>query len=196
MQPAPQQPVRFSLPDLGEVWARIESADAERLRLALTISLASPLERVASRDATVEFTTALGLCRIQGEVLSADPSGVVEMAVAGQERIQRREHVRVPVVRPVSIELPELPSAIGTWTVDLSAGGLLLAGPDVLDVGTRLGFTLDLEARRVDGEAVVVRDTPEGRHGLRIERISAADRELLVHFVFARQREEMKRGLK
>lgn len=189
------QPVRLCIGGLGDVNARVEEAADGRLALALSVDLDVPLESLAHRSAQVEFSTERGLYRVSGDVLSRDGRGLVELSVDGTERIQRRTDVRVAAVRPVSIVQRADDDERTASTVDLSGSGLLIAQMDGLGLGERIAFALDLDGPSVGGEGEVVREDGRGRKGVRIDRISSHDRELLIRFVFTRQRLHRQRGL-
>jgi c-di-GMP-binding flagellar brake protein YcgR len=86
---------------------------------------------------------------------------------------------------------------IQSFTVDVSGGGLLLAGPDTLGVGEELTFQLTLTpgVTPVSGKGRVVRVDGRGRRAVEFESISDLDRRRLVRFIFECQREERRRGL-
>jgi c-di-GMP-binding flagellar brake protein YcgR len=78
-----------------------------------------------------------------------------------------------------------------TYTLDVSGGGLLVAGIGPADDGDEVVVTVklpDREPLRVNGR--VARRTAEGHAGLVLEDISDADREELVRWIFERQRLE------
>jgi c-di-GMP-binding flagellar brake protein YcgR len=84
-----------------------------------------------------------------------------------------------------------------SFTVDVSGGGLLLAGPDTLAVGEELTFRLTLTpgVTPVSGTGRVVRVDGQGRRAVEFESISDLDRRRLVRFIFECQRDERRRGL-
>ena len=86
---------------------------------------------------------------------------------------------------------------VQSFTVDVSGGGLLLAGPDTLPVGERLEFrqTLTPGVTPVTGTGRVVRVDSHGRRAVEFESISELDRRRLVRFIFECQRAERRRGL-
>jgi hypothetical protein len=105
--------------------------------------------------------------------------GVLAFRFAGGP-VQRRVAPRAPAVLPVTL-VPveaELPAARGL-TVNVSATGLLLSGPVALDAGAPLGVVLELpgDAPRVPAAGEVVRTTPDGLRGVRLDRMRPADRE-------------------
>jgi hypothetical protein len=97
--------------------------------------------------------------------------------IAGPER---RDVTRAPVVRPVIVKRPA--GEARTFALDVSAGGILLAGPSDLMVGELIDLQLDLD-EPLTARAQVVRDAPNGMKGLRFEALGGADRDRLERFV-------------
>jgi c-di-GMP-binding flagellar brake protein YcgR len=87
---------------------------------------------------------------------------------------------------------------IQSFTVDLSGGGLLLAGPDTLQIGERIEFRLTVaqDAPPIKGVGTVVRIDSKGRRGVSFTEIAETDRRRLVRFIFDLQRSERRRGLR
>ena len=98
----------------------------------------------------------------------------------------RRVHPRAHAVLPVTvvpIHNPLLPAR--ALTVDISAGGALVRGPAGLEDGTPLLMHLELpgEELPIPARGAVVRRTPEGLAGVRLDTMREADRELVVDWV-------------
>jgi hypothetical protein len=96
--------------------------------------------------------------------------------IAGPER----RLTRAPVVRPVVVRRPT--GERRTFALDLSAGGVLVAGPSDLAVGDLIELQLDLDGP-LRTRAQVVRDAPNGMKGLRFDGLADADRDRLERFV-------------
>ena len=113
------------------------------------------------------------------------------------EVLQEREYVRIRSARPVLVYAAREGMRIQSFTVDVSGGGLLLAGPDTLAIGEELTFSLTLTpgVTPVSGRGRVVRVDPQGRRAVEFESISDLDRRRLVRFIFECQRAERRRGL-
>lgn len=87
---------------------------------------------------------------------------------------ERRRHSRLPISRPVRLEIAGVDDVMAV-TANLSSGGLFVECPEPPPVGTRVRFALDLGARAVRGHAEVAwlrlryasREEPRGM-GLRI----------------------------
>ena len=101
----------------------------------------------------------------------------------------RRVHTRTPAILPVTvvpIKAP-LPPALAQ-TVDLSAGGALVRAPAAMERGQELHLHLQLpgEELPVPAAGAVVRRTPEGLLGVRLDRMRPADRELVIRWISER----------
>ncbi len=132
-----------------------------------------------------------------------EPQARLVLAPAGPwERMQRREHCRVPVtIVPDELVLlpPEgEPQPLRGTVVDLSAGGMRVRLGQQLRVGDRLAIRLTLPgaAQRIGAVAVVRRiapveraDPPRWDHGCQFERLDRRTEDAIVRFVFQRQRE-------
>lgn len=112
---------------------------------------------------------------------------------------QRRAHVRAESRLPVRVQrlLPggEPTGTLDTFVLDVSGGGMRIAGPDVLTVGDRVRFELTLpgDRERIEGRARVARRAVDGSHGIEIEDVPAGRRDRIVRHVFERQRELLER---
>lgn len=110
---------------------------------------------------------------------------------------QRREYVRLGAKRPVLVYVGHERRAVQTYAVELAGGGLLLAGPDVLDVGDEVEFQLSLVAgsEPVIGRGRVVRSDVRGQRAITFSELSDLNRRRLVRFIFACERAERRRML-
>lgn len=132
-----------------------------------------------------------------------EPQARLMLAPVGPwERMQRREHCRVPVTL-VPEELLLLPAdgdpqPLRGTIVDLSAGGIRLRSAQQLRPGDRLAvrFALPGTVQPVGVVAVVRRvapvehaDPPRWDHGCQFERLDRRTEDTIVRFVFQRQRE-------
>ncbi len=114
------------------------------------------------------------------------------------EVLQEREYVRINAARPVLVYAGSDLLEIQSYTVDLSGGGFLLAGPDTLQIGEELSFQLSLnhDVMPISGRARVVRVDRQGRRAAVFHEITDLDRRRLVRFIFECQRTERQRGLR
>lgn len=110
---------------------------------------------------------------------------------------QRREYVRLKAKRPVLVHVGRERRAVQTYAVELAGGGLLLAGPNVLEVGEDVEFQLSLVAgsEPVVGTGRVVRSDARGQRAIAFGEMSELNRRRLVRFIFASERAERRRML-
>jgi hypothetical protein len=109
--------------------------------------------------------------------------------------VQRRRHVRVPVIRPVT--LVPVRFQVG-WldgiTRDVSAGGALVSGTGPLRDGERLRARLQLDDEVVlDLPSRVARTTSSGHHALMLERLDGRDHDRLARWVRQQELELIRR---
>jgi c-di-GMP-binding flagellar brake protein YcgR len=111
--------------------------------------------------------------------------------------IQEREYVRVISARPVLVYYGPDRTPISSYTVDVSGGGFLLAGPDLLAVGDEIDFRLTIatDDPPIEGVGTVIRRDARGRRPVSFVSIRDLDRRRLIRFIFERQRIERRRGL-
>ena len=98
----------------------------------------------------------------------------------------RRVHPRAPAVLPVTvvpIRAPLPPAR--ALTVDISAGGALVRGGSGLEHGTSVLLHLELpdEELPIPAKGAVVRRTPDGLTGVRLDTMRDADRALVLEWV-------------
>jgi hypothetical protein len=137
-------------------------------------------------DAELEYTSVRGVVRLHGEAVFEDRTLIRFRTRGDAEVMQRRSFVRVHTPRAVTLE-----SAIDGehrvhHTVDLSGGGMLLAGADGLEPDEIVHFTMGLGDGQcsISGAARVVRIREDGKRALVFEQIDEQDRQRLIRFVF------------
>jgi len=110
---------------------------------------------------------------------------------------QRREHARIPAVRPVVLVSDELHHArLRGRTVDLSAGGALVGGVPELRPGDRLRAEIDLTDQaplQVQVPAIVVREAGPGLRALDWGPLRPGDRDRIARWVRRREIEALRR---
>jgi hypothetical protein len=204
----PSKPI--ALPDHGDqlslalasgerLPARVLERGVNTLLLAITV-VTGPLSAGQLEGLVVEFTAPHGRVRLQGKITLEDPAepDVLRMdAPRSVEVLQEREYVRIDAARPVLVYAGRDTSEVQSYTVDLSGGGFLLAGPDTLKIGEEVSFQLSLTpgVPPISGTATVVRVDRQGRRAAAFHEISDLDRRRLVRFIFDCQRAERHRGL-
>jgi len=212
----PQERVRILVPRVASVDAVVVRAVPGAVELALTRQPAVPVRFLHRRAAALAPPGAgadPAADRIWGTLLAVpDARGVIRddvvhflhtvaptpTATPPIAAPQRRAHARVDIIRPVAI-VPDgfTVGWLNGTTRNLSAGGVLVAGASALEHGDRLRLRIELDAEDdlVDLLARVARsDERFGLRGLRLEGVGRTERERIVRYVFARQREALARA--
>jgi PilZ domain len=163
------------------------------LMLVLMLDDDGELAQDALEPLELEYVSARGVVRFRGHAVLQERDLVRFEVEAAPEVIQRREFVRVPSLQDVVVGAEMSATKINAKAIDLSGGGMLLSRGAGLELDSVVRFRLQLggDAGEIDGRARVVRSDHEGRRALVFEEISQTDRERLIHFVFARQREAL-----
>jgi hypothetical protein len=187
------QTVLLRLSRAAAVAARVDAVGEDAATLIL---LTPPLRPPANgQKGVMEVTTGRGIVRVAVRVADHDGRGSVRVApdsAGGQEpqTIQRRDFVRVDASVPVVVRDggPDGP-AREAHSVNVSGGGLLLAGIGHLYAGDFAWVALDLEDGTAPIEALVtvVREEATGARAVRIASISARDEQRIVRFSFVQQ---------
>ena len=179
--------------------ARVIERGPDLLAVAITVP-SRPLENAQLAQLSLEYAGPRGRARLAGSIATQDPADpdVVRLAAPRSlEVLQQREYVRIRSARPLLVFSARDHGQVQSFTVDVSGGGLLLAGPDTLAVGEELSFRLTLTpgVSPVTGAGRVVRVDKQGRRAVEFTEISDLDRRRLVRFIFECQRAELRRGL-
>ncbi len=197
--PAVSDSVSVAVRGAGWIPAKVLERGPDALVLAVTVPLKA-LSTEQLEKLIVEFSSPRGRVRLRGTIASQDPVSP-EVLTLGAPRsvevLQEREYVRIRSARPVLVYAAREGIRVQSFTVDVSGGGLLLAGPDTLAVGEELTFRLTLTpgVTPVSGTGRVVRVDAQGHRAVEFESISELDRRRLVRFIFECQRTERRRGL-
>jgi hypothetical protein len=204
---APAAPVE--LPELSDAvvlaleGTRIPARVIERGPDLLVLAITVPTRQLSDAQLAglnVEYTGPRGRVRLGGSMVSRDPSDpdlVHLVSPRSVEVLQQREYVRIRAARPLFVYGARDHRQVQSYTVDVSGGGLLLAGPDTLAIGDELSFRLTLTpgVTPISGSGKVVRIDRQGRRAVEFTSISELDRRRLVRFIFECQRAERRRGL-
>ena len=151
----------------------------------LTLGDASPM--------VIEYPAPRGLVRLEGRGTVATHDLVRFHHEGAVDIVQRRDFVRVRVVRPVAIAPIGEDGMPGEWTdaltVNVSGNGLLASGPDTISVGDEVAFRLTPnEGEQIAGRGRVARVGEDGQRGIAIEELDRDARRQLVRFVFEQER--------
>lgn len=165
-----------------------------------------PLER--GESVRVEYALS-GAARIAFlstvEAVHKTPYPIIRLAHPDPLRVarfQQRSFVRLPISMEVRYrEVPDqgLPPKQGE-AIDLSASGIQVVLPDVLEAGERLQLEFTLHGRPYQMLAEVVRQVDSlgpfrFAYGLRFLGIDEQQRQAILRFIFAEQREMRRQGL-
>ncbi len=191
--------VTLATPTGERIPARVLERSADKLAVAIVV----PMKSLSARELAgmvLEFEGTRGRARLRGAFDIPDQSEPDVLHITGPhsvEVLQEREFVRIKSARPVLVYAGGDRMQIRSYTVDLSGGGFLLAGPDTLKVGEDVKFQLTLTPgdSAISGTGKVVRTDARGRRAVEFEGISDFDRRRLVRFIFESQRAERRRGL-
>jgi hypothetical protein len=197
--PDAHEVVSLNLGGGGRVPARVLERGDNTLLVAITVPT-RPLSPAQLASLIIEYTGNRGRVRLQGTCVMEDPNDrdlVRINSPRSVEVLQEREYVRIRSARPVLVYSAREQQQVQSYTVDVSGGGLLLAGPETLRVGEQVKFRLTLTPGElpVSGTGHVVRTDGHGRLGVVFDEISDLDRRRLVRFIFECQRAERRRGL-
>jgi hypothetical protein len=170
---------------------------------ALQVAIMVPIGPLSARDLdglVLEFVAPQGRVRLSGTTTIDDPSDPDVLRIESPrsiEVLQEREYVRIRSARPALVYAGPNRTAVESYTVDLSGGGFLLAGPDTLKIGEEVRFTITLTPKDlvISGTGEVVRVDRQGRRAVAFKSIAELDRRRLIRFIFDCQRAERQRGL-
>jgi len=182
--------------DLAPLTVTVAATSAQQATLRLDDAAGVPARMLHRRPAAVQVTDAGRVFRAEGAVaMVAGRRGRVRDDVllfhfAAPELPARRRDPRAVAALPVTFlpERVELPAARGL-TVDVSGGGALVRGAAGLGPGAPLTLLFELpdEDLPIPAAGEVVRGTPDGLRGVRLDRLRPADRELLARWVRLRR---------
>lgn len=193
-QPEVRQPAILRLTDGESYDARVTVVNDREIVLVLLLEARNPVKPGDVRSMELEFAGPRGLVTIEGEG-TVEEHDLVRFRMEGAvEILQRRDFVRVGVVRPMAIAPVGEDGAVGPWidtlTVNLSGNGLLASGPDTLEIDTQVQFRVKLVENEapIQGIGRVARASDAGHRGVRILEMTEDERRRLVAFIFERER--------
>jgi hypothetical protein len=193
--PALRQDVVITLPDRHQHRGRVSRVTEHELTIVLMLDARRTLALGDASPMWVEFPAPRGLVRLEGSGTVATHDLVRFHHAGAVDVVQRRDFVRVRVVRPLAIAritangTPE-PEWTQALTVNVSGNGLLASGPETLAVGDEVVFrmTVDEGEPAIEGRGRVARIGDDGQRGIAIEQIDREARGQLVRFIFEQER--------
>lgn len=193
--PELRQDVVITLPDRTQYRGRVSRVTAEEIVVVLMlVDRRHPLTLGDASPMIVEFPAPRGLVRLEGRGTVATQDLVRFHHEGAVDIVQRRDFVRVRVVRPLAIARIGEDGMPGEWvdalTVNVSGNGLLASGPEHLTVGDEVAFRLtpsDGESP-LAGRGRIARIGDDGQRGIAIEELDRDARRQLVRFVFEQER--------
>ena len=195
--PERSDPVAVVRPSGERVQARVAARDGSGLLVALMFRAEVPFGPGSLDELVLEFTNSRGRIRLQGTVTLEERELLRFRELHSVELIQQREYVRIQSTRPVLVVTGGEGGTVQTYSVDISGGGMLLAGPSTLKVGEQVEFRLTTAKGDppIAGVGTVVRTDLQGRRAICFDEIGEGEHRRLVRFIFDCQRAERRRGL-
>jgi c-di-GMP-binding flagellar brake protein YcgR len=195
--PEQGQQVFVIAPSGAGIAARVIKGDPKQTLLSFEENETNPVPALAGGNLAIQYTNRRGVCRVDGAAHRA--TGVTMLRVDHTSKvqlIQRREFVRVDAMLPVTYR----PIGVTGWTaetttINVSGGGFMISGREALRLDQIMEFTVTLdgegkEAGPLDVVGQVAREMPGGL-GISITQIDERERERLIRWVFARERQGM-----
>ena len=210
----PNQIISLQVPEIeAGKWHRTKviSVVAER-ELEVSVPVENGVEQVVPPEYKVLLEAVLpdGLRRMTAYVLGRRDGprpGLVLDWPEVDERIQRRDNVRVSVMFPVYVRPYDHKGILGTrinaTVVDLSAGGVRIVLPEPLWEGLHVELALQIPEvgeRMCAGKVIRATENPQAglaalyAAGVQFTEISEIVRREITRFVFNTQREHFRKG--
>lgn len=195
--PELRQDVVITLPDLQQYRGRVSKVtDHEIAVVLMLVDRRDPLTLGDASPMVIEYPAPRGLVRLEGRGTVATHDLVRFHHEGAVDIVQRRDFVRVRVVRPLALAPVGEDGMPGEWvdalTVNVSGNGLLATGRtgiDSLAVGDEVAFRLTPnEGEQIAGRGRVARIGDDGQRGIAIEELDRDARRQLVRFVFEQER--------
>jgi len=192
--PELRQDVVITMPDRQQYRGRVSKVTEHEIVVVLMLDARNPLRLGDASPMWVEFPAPRGLVRLEGSGTIATYDLVRFQREGAVDVVQRRDFVRVRVVRPLALARIGADGEPGEWvevlTVNVSGNGLLASGPEALAIGDALAFRLTVadDEPPLEGRGRVARIADDGQRGIAIEQIDRVARGRLVRFIFEQER--------
>jgi c-di-GMP-binding flagellar brake protein YcgR len=192
--PELRQDVVITLPDRTQYRGRVSRVTREEIVVVLMlVDARDPLTLGDASPMVIEYPASRGLVRLEGRGTVATQDLVRFHHEGAVDIVQRRDFVRVRVVRPLALAPIGEDGMPGEWsdalTVNVSGNGLLASGPETISVGDEVAFRLTPnEGEQIVGRGRCARIGEGGQRGIAIEGLDRDARRQLVRFVFEQER--------
>lgn len=192
--PELRQDVVITLPDREQYRGRVATVTDSEIAIVLMLDARMTLTLGDASPMWIEFPAPRGLVRLEGRGSVATHDLVRFEHEGAVDVVQRRDFVRVRVVRPLAIAPVGEDGMPGEWvetlTVNVSGNGLLASGPSTIELGDEIAFRLTAgeDEEPIGGHGRVARIGDDGQRGIAIEQIDREARRQLVRFVFEQER--------
>jgi PilZ domain-containing protein len=192
--PRLRQDVIITLPDREQYRGRVSRVTETELVIVLMLDARKALSLGDASPMIVEYPAPRGLVRLEGRGTVATHDLVRFHHEGAVDVVQRRDFVRVRVVRPLAVAPLGEDGEPGEWaqalTVNVSGNGLLASGPESVRVGDAVAFRMTPAEGEssIEGRGRVARIGDGGQRGIAIEQIDREARRALVRFVFEQER--------
>ncbi len=179
--------------------ARVLESAADTLLVAIMVPI-EPLTPAQLEGLGLQFQGHQGRVHLTGTGLIEDPSNpeVVRLTdLRSISVVQQREYVRISSARRVLVFGGENLAHIDSFTIDISGGGFLLGGADLLKNGDQVEFQLELAEGEppICGSGRVVRVDPRGHRGIAFAAMKDEDERRLIRYILDCQRAELRLGI-
>jgi len=186
----PGKRVTVTLPGGDSLPAHIEDADATSVTVALLLKAHLTLSVFKDRVARVEYADKRGLHKLSCTILDALPGDRLLLSHEQEDVVQRRDYFRVEAYAPLTITTrEETPRTLETNSIDLSAGGMLIADPVEIPAETVIDIQIKLDpGTPLLAVGRVIRNTGDKKTAVQMVEISQSDRQQLMRYITERQR--------
>jgi c-di-GMP-binding flagellar brake protein YcgR len=182
----------------GEIRSRVEDLlDDGSVVIANPSTGGAEFSLAAGRELEIEWAIKRGVARQWMLVRAHVDVGIPGLLLEPLDEptpTQRRDFVRVDALLPVIVELETQDPVRGT-TLDISGGGMRAVIPERLEDGEPVHVTIGLpNDAPIECEACTLRLVDKETYAFEFGEIDERDRERLIRFVFAYQRELLREG--
>ena len=189
--PKAEQIVTVHIPGVEDVPAKVLGRGEGFTELKFTARSQTAPQTLEQTQVFLEFVTDEGMWRMLGtmSVRAAEQGDALRFQHTGRTQLlQRRAHVRTDLIAMI-IFTPDGAKPQRGMTLNVSGGGALVRGLAGVGVGDEVAFDLrlDLLPARSQGRCKIVRQTPDGMHGIQFTEIDEGDRDKVVRFAYQRE---------